>query len=342
MKIWIGICLLWFVGRVAFAGPHAELYAPKVINFTALGQALEEGKAHRVEHAYQHLDFTTSITSLIKRYQTPEELMRGPLSPDVLPVPRSSVYLTNYETKVYVTLMQREFYPQVRVIYDVTEDLRAAVSERGYVLNHDERKAAQENCFRQGDFSKRCVIEKALRDALTEEVEASLEKNEILASSQKIVDSLMDLLAKENGASVIHNENFHSDGAAFWLEKKDPAHMLAQCLELGGKFDAEKLASGDHCRKVFLKNFLEKENMNASMKESVLRQILGPFSLLRRLQNSLLEGPMKNKPYCFPSRHYDSCLTRKIKEDLSEWSDDSAFRGADRASLIRALVKNWD
>lgn len=347
MKVWIGICLLWFVGRMAFAAGFSQDHLHEVssvnsVNFEAISSALIEARNAEVQRRLSDGDKTSSILKMINSYHSPEELIRGPLSREVLPIPAPSLYLGKFEMLIYTTLVQREYYPEVRVIYDIAEDMRAAVSQSGFVISHKERKEAQKACFSKSDFSRTCLIENSLREALSYEVEVSLKENQIAANAQPIINALIELLSREAQGSVFHRDNFHSDGAEFWLAKKSPQELLSLCISQGGEFEVEDLADGSRCKKIISQKLLDKENMSPFMKESVLRHVLGPFSIFKELINSFLEGPLEDKPYCFPGRYHFSCMQRKIAENLREWKPFSDFSAKEKNQLINGLAKNWD
>ncbi len=345
MKIWIGICLLWLMGRVALATDVTFTQEVEShVAFDSISRAAQAVEGLVASHENSEKDQTKNILKALNSYRSTGEFLRAPLSDKLLPVPAPKVSLNRFEKSVYKVLAQRTLYPYVRVIYDLSGELKQRLINQTYLLSREERIAHQKSCFIKFDYSKECIVRSSLEEDILSSLHSSLRAHQIKAQASKLLKAVISILSQEGSSTTFHNANFLADASMNWIKGHSGGELLAKCLSEGGDFSLELIAKGSHCKKVFEKKLFndgKKKKMDQALVKRIERSLFGPYSEFTKLKNSLLEEALPYSPLCFGGSRYTSCRFRKFKEHLrDEWSDFSELTTMEQSEIVKALVYN--
>lgn len=345
MKVWISLCLIWLMVRVVNA---ASPVTTTPIDDNHLG-VFGYSKVQLSISALEKVDINQvpgdvlgeKVSLLISQYPTFESFLRGPLRFQNLTIPEPKVSLTPKERRVYEVLAQATLYPETKALSEIIEAFRTKVESDGHIINLSERAPLQRECFKVGDYSLRCLYERAVEPKVQQLVGQSL-GGEFSPHNQAIdivSKEILKLILKRSSFLVMNHDSVMADSSHHWVARQSQVKLLLKCIQYPESFYVHELISQTRCRKA-LEEHLVKSSLEKKAQSEIIEILFNPYGPFKRLVMSLSEELLNKGVLCFSTDSY-SCKYKRLNKRFDDWSQRGLFNSRERLLLIQGLSKNW-
>lgn len=349
MKVWIGICLLWLMARVASASPiMTTSVAPSQEDLGVFGYSkVQMSLSHIRPVKLSQMDgdqLNAKVEKLISSYSTFEGLLRGPFADSNLEVPRPALRLNSKEIEVYNVLAQEKLYPEMRVVSAIIKSLKREILERGSLLPLKERALIQTECFSKNNYSFSCLlakgvtpkVESILREGISKEITSALDIS-------RATDALLEIIEEQSEESeslvVARKDAFTADAAHHWMNRHSVKSLLLKCISFPEPFTTQQLVGQSRCQKAFQEDF-SKSQLEGDTIHDIVSMLMNPYGVFKLMVDSLGESALKFRIVCLTSDVY-SCKWKRFDSRLEDWPYMNQFTLQEKRVLIRSLIRNW-
>ncbi len=274
----------------------------------------------------------------LEHFITRPMLSRGNLLGLSVPSPRTfKREFNSLEERLYEVLAIRYLYPEVRLIHGLSQRLANKLGRDSYILNRSQRLSAQKSCFSQDNYSEKCLYENGLKPVILAAVAAMNEEHDAKISGKAVYEEVLALIEKGGDESVVYKSAFVTDAANDYIEKVRLPETLMTCVNYPRSFFTWQLVSAGRCDVALEEELEQKGIQSEKVRAKIIRNLTNGFSPLQLALVSLSEEVLNRGVFCMS----DSCVVRKLRDRLNEWSSSHHFNSRELDELSEVLATWW-